>query len=129
MHMGNIIAGIMAALAAAFSGLTYFRGASAAPEASRRVGGLLSPAEAPGRSFCLMTDVKDHHCREGQLAWFMPPRWGNDQLPIMFVAAVCDFRHPVVWNNGGVACVYTNVRREGPPEQAARDSGAAQKRP
>jgi hypothetical protein len=114
MRTTNIFAGLMAAIAATFSGLGYFRGQAQTAGHGTPSGAIAAAATTiPGRTFCLMTDVKDH-CQEGQLAWFMPPRWGNEQLPIVFTAAVCDFRHPIVWTNGGVACIYTNVRRESP---------------
>ena len=115
MKAAIVSVAVLSALAAGFSGLSYFKVARAAPASSLPAAtgsGALAGTPTPevGQSLCLVTNVREH-CKEGQLAWFAPERWGNDQLPITFVAAVCDFRHPIVWNNGGVACIYTDVRR------------------
>ena len=45
-------------------------------------------------------------CTPGQKVVFLPNRWGNEQLPIMFSALNCDLRYSVVSNNGGVSCIY-----------------------
>lgn len=49
-------------------------------------------------------------CTEGQLAFFQPERFGNEQLPLIAAAAYCDFRHQVVQTLGGVVCVFTTQR-------------------
>jgi hypothetical protein len=45
-------------------------------------------------------------CKPGQKVVFLPNRWGNEQIPIMFAAINCDPRYPAVQNNGGVICIY-----------------------
>lgn len=42
--------------------------------------------------------------------FFQPMSWGNDQLPLVAVAAACDFRFPVAYNVSGVVCVFTPRR-------------------
>lgn len=44
-------------------------------------------------------------CKHGQLAFFQPERFGNEQLPLMVAATYCDFSHPIIHNAGGVVCV------------------------
>lgn len=69
------------------------------------------------------------HCREGQLSFFMPYSWGSEQLPLRIVSQVCDFEHPIVYNNGGVVCVHTKQRlkREDAEPQKNGDSSAPKK--
>jgi hypothetical protein len=57
-------------------------------------------------------------CKQGQVLAFLPPTWGNEQLPIMAAALYCDFHHPIVHTNGGVTCVYTGTRK---PVEVARE--------
>lgn len=45
-------------------------------------------------------------CHLGQKVAFLPDSWGNQQLPILFVAANCDMRYSVALNEGGVVCIY-----------------------
>lgn len=116
-----ILASLFSGIGAAFAGLGYFRTpAPSSGKAQPFVAPVAVPSahdDTPARQICITTDVRGR-CKAGQLAWFAPSRWGNDQLPITFAAAACDFRYPVVWNNGGVACVYTDTRREHPLETA-----------
>ena len=49
-------------------------------------------------------------CESGSLMFFQPISWGNDQLPLVAVAAACDFRFPVAHNVSGVVCVFTPRR-------------------
>lgn len=49
------------------------------------------------------------HCKPGQRIVFLPSRFGNEQLPVLFAAANCDLRYSVVITNGGVACVFIRV--------------------
>lgn len=50
------------------------------------------------------------HCKPGQRIVFLPSRFGNEQLPVLFAAANCDLRYSVVITNGGVACVFIRVK-------------------
>lgn len=49
-------------------------------------------------------------CKNGQLAFFQPERFGNEQLPLIVAATYCDFNHPIMHTNGGVVCVFTTQR-------------------
>ncbi len=46
------------------------------------------------------------NCQSGQKVVFLPERWGNQQLPILFAAAHCDMRYSIALTEGGVACIY-----------------------
>ncbi|MGC9108780.1 MAG: hypothetical protein ACP5HI_00795 [Caldimicrobium sp.] len=60
---------------------------------------------------CLVTDFKQvSNCKEGNLIACLPLSWGNDQLPLYFIALHCDFNYQIIYNNGGVVCVYTSQR-------------------
>lgn len=62
-------------------------------------------------SLCTWTDENElKQCKEGQLGFFAPASFGNDQLPLLVVARYCDLRHQIVQNNGGVVCVITHQR-------------------
>ena len=56
------------------------------------------------------TDVQASKCAEGQLSFFSPDSWGNEQLPLIVASTYCDFNHPVMYNNSGVVCVFTKQR-------------------
>ena len=45
-------------------------------------------------------------CKPGQKVAFLPNRFGNEQMPILFAALNCDLRYAVALTNGGVACIY-----------------------
>jgi hypothetical protein len=63
-------------------------------------------------SSCYFMDV-DHaksSCKNGQIAVFVPSRWGNEQLPVVAASSFCDFRFSIVHTNGGVSCVFTDAR-------------------
>lgn len=49
-------------------------------------------------------------CKNGQLAFFQPERFGNEQLPLMVAATYCDFNHPIIHNAGGVVCIFFSQR-------------------
>lgn len=55
------------------------------------------------------------HCKPGQRVVFLPSRFGNEQLPVLFAAANCDLRYSVVLTNGGVTCVFIRVKAAGDP--------------
>lgn len=61
---------------------------------------------------CVYSDEEEaKECKAGELAWFKPDMWGNDQLPLS-AAAYCDFNYDVMYNNSGVICVFTDERIE-----------------
>ena len=51
-------------------------------------------------------------CEEGKPIAFLPESWGNDQLPLYFIALHCDFNHQIIYNKGGVVCIYTAERNK-----------------
>jgi len=53
-------------------------------------------------------------CEPGQKVIFMPNRWGNEQLPVMFAATNCDLRYSVVLTKGAVTCIYAPLRKDEP---------------
>ena len=62
-------------------------------------------------ALCTVSDVAvvfgtNLPCQAGQKTAFLPRQFGNDQLPIMFAAKFCDLRYQIVWNPGGVVCIY-----------------------
>lgn len=81
-------------------------------------------------SICVYADDDGaRKCKEGQLAWFQPRSWGNEQLPLLVVATYCDTNHQVVMNNAGVVCAFTSKRlaakgatNEAKPDGKPKDS-------
>lgn len=62
-------------------------------------------------NICIFSsDEEAKMCKTGQLAWFRPSQWGNEQLPLNVAGLYCDFNHQVMNNNSGVICVFTNER-------------------
>lgn len=51
-------------------------------------------------------NVVAESCKPGQKVVYLPDSWGNEQLPILFVAVNCDLRFSVSLTNGGVTCIY-----------------------
>ncbi|EKF9639309.1 hypothetical protein O1C50_003605 [Vibrio cholerae] len=45
-------------------------------------------------------------CKEGSKIAFLPDSFGNEQLPIMFVALNCDLSHGISLTNGGAVCIF-----------------------
>ena len=45
-------------------------------------------------------------CKSGEVVYFEPSSWGNEQLPLLFTALACDTNKPVYFNNGGVVCTF-----------------------
>ncbi|ABM26183.1 hypothetical protein Sputw3181_3371 [Shewanella sp. W3-18-1] len=56
------------------------------------------------------TDEEAKQCKSGEMSWFKPSRWGNEQLPLNVAGAYCDFNYEVMYNNSGVICVFTDKR-------------------
>jgi len=68
---------------------------------------------------CMFSSLDSPSCKEGQLALFVPNSWGNEQLPLYAASVFCNFEHAVVYNNGGVLCVFTGqrIQKEDKPEK------------
>jgi len=45
-------------------------------------------------------------CTPGQKVAFMPSRFGNEQLPVVFAAVNCDHRYEIAMTKGGVSCIF-----------------------
>lgn len=58
-------------------------------------------------------------CKPGQKIVFLPPSFGNEQLPVMFAAANCDLRYAVVATTGAVTCIYLPMRLQKAPNPAS----------
>jgi hypothetical protein len=67
-------------------------------------------------------DVTSKACKPGQKVVFLPSRWGNEQLPILFAAVNCDLRYSVVLTNGGATCIYNPITPAAQPKQAPEPS-------
>lgn len=82
-------------------------------------------------SLCEFANVVEAvQCRDGQLMFFAPNTWGNDQLPLTAAAVYCDWNHQVIHTKGGVVCVFTSARIRAAAEQAKQESqGAGSKKP
>ncbi|MCY1282881.1 hypothetical protein D9M69_235240 [compost metagenome] len=73
--------------------------------------GCLQEESVDQASLCTYsTDAEAKLCKPGQLSWFKAGRAVNQQLPLSVAAAYCDFNHPVMYNEAGVICVFTDKR-------------------
>lgn len=64
-------------------------------------------------NFCVIHDLSWESlqkCKPGTIVFFAPQTWGNDQYPLTAVYLFADFNYPIVYNNGGVVCVFTDER-------------------
>ncbi len=60
---------------------------------------------------CVFSNVAQAaKCKNGELAFFSPDSWGNDQLPLLVVRLFCNTNHQIVYNDSGVICQFTNKR-------------------
>lgn len=55
-------------------------------------------------------DIEAKRCKAGEISWYNPSKWGNEQTPLGVAAAYCDFNHSIMFNNAGVLCVFTDKR-------------------
>lgn len=92
----------------ALGSLGCTRGQQASPAA---------PAPAPDTNalaqteICVTQDVRvETGCKPGQRVVFMPSRFGNEQLPVMFASMNCDLRYAVAMTHGGVTCIFIKAR-------------------
>ena len=77
---------------------------------------LLSGCSANGKEtnqskLCVFSnDAQAKKCKTGELAYFSPDSWGNDQLPLNVIATYCDTNRPIEFNVSGVICTFTDKR-------------------
>lgn len=57
------------------------------------------------------TDGLISSCKDGDVLIFTPNIFGNEQMPVKIAGLVCDFQHPIVYNEGGVSCIFTSKRK------------------
>lgn len=69
-----------------------------------------SPTVDQSKMCIYSTDEQAKDCEPGNLSWFRPTRWGSEQLPLNVAGAYCDFNYPIMHNNSGVICVFTDKR-------------------
>ncbi|HBG92758.1 MAG: hypothetical protein A3J81_02655 [Nitrospirae bacterium RIFOXYB2_FULL_43_5] len=63
------------------------------------------------RKLCQVSDdAGAKQCKAGELVYFAPKVFGNEQLPLNIAAAYCDFNYQVMHTKGGVLCVFTDKR-------------------
>lgn len=82
----------------------------------------------PQDDICTVSAVSElGKCKVGQLMYFEPNRWGNEQLPTLVIALACDTNKPVFYNNAGVVCTYV-VREKinGKPINGGESAGVAE---
>ncbi len=56
------------------------------------------------------TDAQAKKCKAGDLAYFAPNSWGNEQLPLNVIATYCNTNDPIEFNQAGVVCTFTDKR-------------------
>lgn len=77
-------------------------------------------AAEPTTSYCIVENIEDiKQCPNGQMLLYAPSQFGNKQLPLMVIAAVCDENGPIVYNEGGVVCRKIQSRKMVNPQQDA----------
>lgn len=68
-------------------------------------------SETDQSKMCIFSnDAQAKKCTDGQLAFYSPDSWGNDQLPLNVIAVYCNTNQPVFFNKSGVVCTFTNKR-------------------
>jgi len=80
-------------------------GCTPAPPAETSAGEAIAPGINQG-ILCTVDNLFPVGCERGQKILFMPPRFGNEQLPVIFAAGNCDMRYSIALTNGAVACIY-----------------------
>ena len=58
----------------------------------------------------VQTDAQAKACPTGELMFFQPSSFGNEQLPVMIAAAYCDSNYQIMHTSGAVMCVFTDKR-------------------
>lgn len=60
-------------------------------------------------NICIVSELSElkAKCQPNDLVYFEPDRWGNEQLPTMFIALACNTNNPIYYTKAGVVCTYT----------------------
>ena len=65
----------------------------------------------PQGKLCVFSDnAAAAKCKDGELAYFSPDSWGNEQLPLGVIALYCNTNAQVLFNKSGVVCTFTDKR-------------------
>ena len=65
------------------------------------------------KKLCTINHIgQRHECTSGEIVSYLPNAFGNAQLPLLIASGICNFNYPIVHNNGGVICVYTDERED-----------------
>lgn len=68
-------------------------------------------SETDQSKMCIFSnDAQAKKCTAGQLAFYSPDSWGNEQLPLNVIAVYCNTNDPVFFNKAGVICTFTDKR-------------------
>ena len=68
-------------------------------------------SETDQSKMCIFSnDAQAKKCTTGQLAFYSPDSWGNEQLPLNVIAVYCNTNDPVFFNKAGVICTFTDKR-------------------
>ena len=70
------------------------------------IGLLALSSSAVSAKVCSVSNFDTSGCQPGDELMYLPGSWGNEQLPVEFVAKKCDLAKTVVWTKGGVTCIY-----------------------
>lgn len=63
-------------------------------------------------SICIVDNWGDgplESCQDGDVVLWKPGSWGNEQMPVVAAAMMCDFSMPIVYTTGAVTCVYRSA--------------------
>lgn len=116
------VPGALALVAAMLAGCTQ----GSAPSPASQAAAMRTSADEPTLAqseICIAEGQRvESGCKAGQRVLFLPPRWGNEQLPVIFASMNCDLRYQVVMTNGGVVCIFMKARVPEPTGNAERSS-------
>ena len=75
--------------------------------------GAATPPAPEQTSICTTSSLvpaeNKEFCDVGQKIAFLPERFGNEQMPLLFVAANCDIRYGFSHTKGGAVCVFNPI--------------------
>ncbi len=69
--------------------------------------GACGAQENTKKDACYVEDINNIcNCHEGEVMWFKPNGWGNEQIPLQVIFSSCDMSKPVFFNISSVVCTY-----------------------